>query len=751
MNNKTIFNTQCGALFAMTAALAGCGGGGSDSTSTTTPPVTLSVSGTVTAPGGALALRETTVLEKMLAAVFGNSAVAALPGTSAVSGTTVSLIEIDTTGAQVGSALATATTASDGTFTVAAPSTFEAAAKYVLRVGSGASEMDTMVTGTADQDIDPATEAATDLVLDTVVSGGATLASLDVGQVAGVIDTVTKLADDVVDAGSIAGIATALTTEAQNQEEASNVLESIAADGTITGTVTDTSSAPLANIDVVVRDFSDWVTRAKTKTNSAGQYTVKVPSGNTKHYIVGAINHTSTSTAASEWWTAGGGAANQFSGEKVSVPNTTAISKDFVLDPGAQIKGVVYATDGTTPLGGVHVLVRDFSNDTPVAISRTRPDGKYLINVKPGSYTVGTRNQTLQAYVGGTYNGAAAGSTTTVVTPGANASAATPIVVVAGDVITAKFALPAGREVSGVVTNPTPTTTPVTGMSVRFYGADTAPDAINGAFVEGIKTNKDGGYRMWVLPANDYTVRARGQSASVTAGSSVSTQNFTSAVGQATATLTTDGSTPLSQVKVGVYDGTTFEYQGFETSNGDGTVTVYTSASSDYVLELKVDGGSTTVGSAIYDGPATDSDPAAAQVVSGARLTFGTQVTFTADSTSITELGTLTMPVGGELKGKIYKTTATAGNEQANAIVQVRGYNTSGGGGGFRFISTRTQADGSYSISLPPGTTAYSRVCAFLPTAVSPCPTTASGTGFASANSVAVTASSSTTQDITIP
>lgn len=722
MNDKTLFNTQCGALFAITVALAGCGGGGSSNDPDPTPPVTLSVSGTVTAPGGSVALREPTVLENMLATVLGKSAIAALPGTSAASGVTVSLIEIDTTGAQVGSALATATTASDGTFTVEAPETFTAAGNYVLRVGSGASQMDAIVTGTADQDIDPSTEAATDLILSTVVAAGGSLASLDVGQVDGIKDTVAKLSNDVADAGSIAGIVTALKTEADNQDEVSNAIGSVAADGTITGTVTDASSAPLANIDIVVRDFSDWVTRAKTKTNASGQYTVKVSSGSTKHYIVGAINHTSTSTAASEWWTAGGGVANQFSAEKVSVPNTTAVTKDFALDAGAQIKGVVYATDGTTALGGVHVLVRDFSNDMPVAVSRTRPDGKYLINVKPGTYTVGTRNTTLQAYAGVTYNGAAAGSTTAV-TGGASASAATPIVVAAGDVITAKFNLPAGGKVSGVVTDPTPTTTPVTGMSVRFYGANTADDATNGAFVEGVKTNKDGGYRMWVLPG-DYEVRARGQIATITADTAVpATQDFTSAVGRATATLTTDGTTPLSQVKVQVYDSTGANYLGFEASNGDGTVTVYTDGSANYLLELKMDNSSTAVGSAIYDGTTSPM---------GTLLTSGSPVAFTVDGT--TNLGTLTLPSGGELKGIVTKDSVAYGN----AKVQVR---TSGQNGGFRFATTRTQSDGSYTISLPAVT--YDTVCAFVESAVSPCNTTGATGYFGSASSVSVTAGQS--------
>ncbi len=727
-----------GAILAVSTALAACSGsgGGSSSSNNSDTPQLIIITGLVSAPGGALALRQPTLLDQMMAAMFGKSAVAALSGTDPVPGTTVNLIEVDSTGTQVGSTIATGTTNTDGTFSVEAPSTFEPSGKYVLRVGSGTTEMDTIVTSTTDQEIDPASEAATDLILSTAAAAGASLANLDLGQIEGVQDTVAKLANDVADAGSIDGIATALTTELQNQEEATNVLDSIAADGTITGTVTDSTGAPLAGVDMVVRDFKDWVTRAKTKTNASGVYTVKVPSGSTKNYIVGALNHVSTNMAASEWWTAGGGEPGQYSADKIPVPDTTPVTKDFQLDAGAQIKGIVYQTDGVTPLGGIHILVRDFTNDMPVAITRTRPDGKYLINVRTGTYTVGTRNQTLQAYAGGVYNGPAAGSATAV-TGGGGASAATPIVVNAGDTVVAKFALPAGGKVAGVVTDPgSGSALPVPGMAVRFYGGNLADDTIYGRFVEGTRTNKDGGYRIWLQP-DDYIVRSRGQTATVTAATSTPVvQDFTSLVGQVNATITTDGTTPLSQVKVQVYDSTGANYIGFEGSNGDGTVTVYTPSSGNFLLELKVDGGSKTVGSAIYDGPATDADPMTAQAVAGTRLTSGQPVTFTADSTTVVDLGVLTMPAGGELTGKVTKDSVAFGN----AKLQIR---TSGINGGFRFVTTRTQSDGSFSISLPAGN--YNTVCAFVESATNACNSTGTPpTGyFGSTSSVNVTAGQS--------
>lgn len=623
------------------SALIGCGGGGDPASNTT--PTTIPITGTVSAPSGTLAaLSPPSGLDRLIAAIFGNSAMAALSGTIGVSGTTVRLIEINSSGVQVGAELASATTTTDGSFTVDAPATFTPAAKYVLRVGSGAAQMDTMVTDTTSQDIDPGTQAATDLILSTLGASGS-LASLNVAQIADVQDTVAKLANDVTPGSTVADIVTALKAETQNEEEANNILTSIAADGTISGIVKDSSNTPLANIDIVVSDFSNWVTRARTRTNAAGQYTVRVASG--RNYIVGAINYTLASTAASEWWTAGGGVSNQFSGDKIIVADATAVTKDFTLDAGARITGVVYATDGTTTLGGIEIRIRDFSNDMPVAFARTRANGLYRVNVRPGTYTVGTRNRTLQPYASIVYNGPAIGSTTTSATGGVGAAHATPIVVAAGDSITAKFALPVGVKISGVVTDPSTTPAmPVAGIAVRFYGNNA--DDTAGEFVEGFRTHRNGGYRMWVVPGN-YTVNARGQSADIIA--TVDTpvvQSFTSLVGQATATLTSDGTPPVSQTKVRVFDSTGATYQGFEATNGDGAVTVYTNATGNYLLEYKVDNGSTTIGSAIHNGTATPT---------GTRLTTGTGVAFTADSATVTALGTLTLPTGGELTGTVTK------------------------------------------------------------------------------------------------
>ena len=92
--------------------LTACGGDGSGTSSST-----VSLSGTVSAPNGSIAFNDSNNFLTRLAGLFVSDAMAiANSGTfSGVgAGVTVELIEIDSTGAKVGSTLASATTDSTG-------------------------------------------------------------------------------------------------------------------------------------------------------------------------------------------------------------------------------------------------------------------------------------------------------------------------------------------------------------------------------------------------------------------------------------------------------------------------------------------------------------------------------------------------------------------------------------------------------------------------------------------------------------
>ena len=183
-------------LFIITLMTA-CGGSGSGGGGTPPPPATTTLIGSVAAPGGAIAFNPPTGIRKFFADIFGAPAVADIPGSSPVgAGVTVNLIQIDATGAQVGSPLATATTDLNGAFSLAAPADFVPGPQYVIRAeGSGTSSIDAMVTGTTIT-VDPSTQATETLILGSI--SGNQLASLTSGSVTALQTEVNQL---ILDAG----------------------------------------------------------------------------------------------------------------------------------------------------------------------------------------------------------------------------------------------------------------------------------------------------------------------------------------------------------------------------------------------------------------------------------------------------------------------------------------------------------------------------------------------------------------------
>jgi hypothetical protein len=643
--------------------MAGCSGGGGSTSSTSSVPV----SGTVSAPGGQIAFNQSGSFMDKLARLFIAPAHAALSGTLPVgAGTTVSLIEIDGNGNQVGAALAIATTDAAGAYTLAAPEGFIPSARYVVRAtGSGTgNQLDAIVTSTA-VDVDPGSSVAKNLVVAAVAGGN--IANVTVASVDEVRSTVEELASEAAAYTTTAGALTALRDQMQVDEEASNIVSSLVAAGLITGTVTDSNNAPLANVTIAVRDFGNGILRSLSRTDASGAYSVRAPAGD---YIVGAINMTAASTAASEWWTSGGGSINVFSAEQTTVAGTGSVTRNFVLEPGVRIGGTVTSEATGLPLQGILVQVRDFTNDQPVTAARTGADGKFRLNLRPGTYTVGAYNYTRQAYASELYNPTQNGGT--------SASEATPVTVVAGTPRTLDFSLLAGNKIEGEVTDPGSTPAIVPGIAVRTYNA-------TDRFVSGVRSNKLGRYRIWLRPAV-YTVRARGQMLSNDISTaSITNANFAAAVGRVTATLKGPGNAALSQAKVFVFN-SAGDMQGFETSNADGTVTLFTTLAS-IKAEVRIDNGA-AIGSGFYAaaGPVTQfpSGDAIAVNVGGAA----------------TALGNVTMGAGVVISG----TVTVSGVPQGGYRVQLRS-------GGSQFTATATQSDGSYAISVPAGTYAV-RACA---------------------------------------
>lgn len=727
-------------LFLMSIFLVACGssGGGGGSSGGNGAST---VSGTITAPGGSIAFFQPHGWNRMLAAFLPRSAYAGVSGTTAVAaGIPVKLIEVDSSGAQVGADIATGTTTSGGNYSLTVPTGFTPGPKYIVRATDPSSgiSIDARVTSTS-VNVDPVTNTASGII--TSDGNLAKLSSTDADYITDAVEGMAQNVDTTAN-NTVSTLTTALTTATLNNIDAANIINSMSAGGTICGTVKDSAGTPLQYIGIVVRDYGNWVIRAKTRTDANGSYCVHVPLAGATNpdggtfsgdYIVGAINATGLSYGASEWWTGSGGAYNQFSAGKVSVPTTATVTANFQLSSGGRIAGTIYATGGTTPLENIRIVIRDSKSAEPVAFTRTRPDGTFRVNLTPGTYTVTARNFSLQAYAGGVYNGPT-GGTTTAVSPGETRSEATPITVTASTITHTPMKLAAGAMVNGQVTDGT---NAQPGTIVRFFDYSGAGNVKNGSFVDGRAVNKLGHYRIWLQPGT-YSVWSRGQinyGVAVTAGS-ITTESFTSSsVHTITASLQDGSGNPISRAKVRLFDaGTTGNpIEGYEVSNSDGTVTAYATTASSYI-EIKLDGGETTLGSSIYDGTSGGTT----------QLTLGTAVNTSAN----TALGTVIMPAGGELTGTV---TDASGNPVANAIVQVRNNGTTAA---FRFTAVRTNSDGSYSISLPALT--YSRVCAiaagYAPNTCTGSTTTpTAGSNYNFQDNVAVAANGSTTLNIALP
>ncbi len=683
------------AITFIASLMSGCGSSSSSSSSGGSVLSAVAITGTVSSPSGVFAFNEPTGFKHYFAQIFGSNAYAAVFGSSPVgSGVIVNLIEIDATGNQVGAIIATGTTISGGTFTIDAPSTFTPAAKYVIRA-EGTTDMDAIVTDTA-VDIDPSTHATKTLLVDVTTTAGS-LANVTIEAVKEIQNLIDGLGNDINTAGLTGSAsATALMAEMQNDEEARNMLASTVSNGAIHGKVTNAAGVGLANIKIVARDYNKWLIRAMTRTNVNGDYTLHLPPSLTQGYIVGALNHTNDAAmSASEWYTAEGGAAGPFGADRVTVATNTPTGLDFQLDDGTRISGTVTNSTTSTALRGIIVLVSDVATGFPVTVTRTRADGTYTINVRSANkYVITAKNSTLQPYATGVYNGPAVGGSTTA--GGALLfDGGTIITPTAGTAINADMVLIPGSKIDGDVIDGA-TTTAVAGIIVRFFSANT--NSTSGGYVGAMPTNKMGKFRMWVQPGA-YTVRSYGQSTDVTlAKNEVATHSFDAAVSSTTIKVTSDGTMPVSQVKVQVFNNTGGAFLGFEPTNGDGSVTVYSLASITTArFTFIVDGGQAEVGSAVYNGSAT---PTSSTSTSPTALSIGSATVV--DMTATPSLGTITLPAGNTLSGTL---AAGAGGAR---VLQINNGVTAPG---TRFLNARSQGDGSYTINLPPSGTYYMRVC----------------------------------------
>ena len=154
----------------------GACGGGSDSGADGTAGLT--ISGTVSAPGGAVALFEDRTVGRMLANLIVPPVCAVINGLEPVPGATVELIMVDDTGAQVGEVLARTVTSITGDYRLVLPAGIDLAANLVVRVTGGGSELRAQVVEES-VDIDPSSE----YVLRRLIESGTQLENVAANEV----------------------------------------------------------------------------------------------------------------------------------------------------------------------------------------------------------------------------------------------------------------------------------------------------------------------------------------------------------------------------------------------------------------------------------------------------------------------------------------------------------------------------------------------------------------------------------------
>lgn len=640
------------------------------------------ITGTVSAPGGVLAFKQPGILDRMFAVIFGKNLKAAISDfVVPVAGVTVNLYEVNAAGDVVGGSIDSAVTDSNGDYALQNPPVDVPALKYIVRAEDGAT-MDSRVTS-LQVDVDPTTDATSKLVA-TVASD---LADLSITEVQEMQEDVGELIPFIDTTGSPTStqLSDRLQAQALRMNGQYNVLYSKVSGGEICGTIQSPGGSPLANIDIIVRQFVDWEMRAKTVTDTNGDYCVNVPiqgdadpDGGTfdGEYILGAFNRNDDSSdaerSASEWYSAGGASYSRFDADNVSVTSATTVDNiDMQLALGARFTGSVTASGSSTPLEGANVVLSDFDSGLGMASVRVEPDGTYRVNVIPGTYLVEVQNTTRAPYASEFHDGAT----------GSNiGNTGIPVTVAAGDEETINFVLDAGSQLTGTIIDGA-TSNPVMRAGVRI-------DVEGDANAESENTDREGYYHIWLRPAS-YSVYAYGQSAvaNLTTPSTTAVVDFAASVSRIEGVVQDSGSNPVVRAKMRLYD-SSFNFVGQENSDSNGVFTSYTALTGDHYLEIRMD-REHTVGSIIYDGQT--------------QLLTGTAIAI-ASVGDDQPLGTITLPAGGMLRGNIYADDLRT-TPLMNFRVQVRD-------GGVlvdnRFLQVRTRGDGSYVISLP--ATTYDRV-----------------------------------------
>ena len=601
----------CGLMMVLT----GCGGGGGssneqgDTTEDLAGRVVLSgaISATEGQDYGQLSLPGSRVQSRLIGA------------TGVGAGVPVELIEVDDSGNKVGAAIASTVTDDNGHYSLTAPASanFTAGTQYVVRVGGDiATQLDVRVTvaqsTTASDpdvinilDIDPVSDAVSELL--TALPNNTTTISVD--EIGVITDEVSDIAQGVDTTSATTDVlVNTIKNEAGNDEEVSAIVENAAESGQICGSVSDTDGNRLQDIIVVVREPVNFLKVARTSTDTEGNYCVNVEDG---LYIVGTVNRTDSSFSAGEYWTNTGGAEVYLGGEAISVtggivtaPPAATDGVNFVLADGVRLEGTVTSaetfttTSGRTwnagdPVERVVVEVRTYSDNFPVGRASVDADGRYRINVIPGSYRIGIRNQTRKPFASEFWVSDTSSTS--------NGNLAMPVALTEVNTTVLKdFDLDRGRRISGLIFN-APGGDAMTGQRIEI-------DPASGGFGPRLRSNKAGFYRVVVAPGL-YNVYARGQSlqVDVSTGHAEST-DFDSVVQELPVVVTDKAASPapVSQAKVYLLDpANNYARVHKEVTNSSGEASLFTPLVGNHIIYVRVD-SEQSYATIVHDGQRQD-------------------------------------------------------------------------------------------------------------------------------------------------
>jgi hypothetical protein len=601
--------------------------------------------------------------------------------------TLVQLTEIDAAGNQVGDTVSFGAV-QNGVFSLAIPESLAAESRYLATVQTASGELRAHLTNATSLELSPVSTSASDLAL--TYSDVNEVNAAEILEIERTLREV-ELANDLSGATTLTDYITQLETAFLADLETANILTSSFGLGTICGHVQDIDDIALPSISIEVRDFSNEILRARTTSDANGNYCVDVPIAGSQdpvsmqtgngEYIVGAINHTDTSFAASEWWTTAGNGYLRIRGEKVSVLSAATATADFTLEPGARLFGHIGALDlseNIIDIPGVKISVLDSITHLPLAEHSAQSDGTFRINVFPGNYIVEVRNNTFRQYASAVFTTPSGpgtnlrnqGSVLTVTA--SNSTEATLILSSNANLLSGRIAV--GADISTGLGG-----VPVTGINVSVF-QEVRPN-VGGVILEGspvIKTrvtNVDGRYQIWLAP-DAYQVFAYGQYDYANLLQLDHDSIFADSVAELPVNVQ-HNNLPVSGAKLRIYANTEgYDFRAESISRSDGTATLYSSFNGNHVVQARIEENAPYA--SIYYG--------------------GTQQFNTATSVNLTPdvLATaisIDLPDGGILTGFF---DDFGGNAQSNTLVAMLLNN------GYAF-ATRTNGNGRFRLSLPEG------------------------------------------------